>query len=258
MRTRIILVTLSLPLLCACAFAAEPPAAAQLPDWSGTWEIIVQPFGRVPAAAGSAAPVRRTPYAGLKLPWTPKGQQKFDAIAAIAAAGGDVPSHAYQCIPGGMPMVMAGVEARFEFLFTHRRVTVLATPNNETRRIYTDGRAQQADPDLSFDGSSVGHWEGQTLVVHTVGLDPRNEIIYGIPGGKDIRVTERMLLKGPDLLEIDTVVEAPEMLAQPYRYTKTYRRTRNDMQEAYCAQNNRDFDRTTGGQGVNLTPPEPQ
>jgi len=245
----------------ATAASAAAPARGSLPDWSGTWELeragFPGPAAAPPSGPGGtrAAPARRTPYDGLVLAWTPKGKRKFEQIRAIAAAGGDVPSRSYQCIPVGVPMVVAGVEAEFEFLFSPGRVTMLLSPNNETRRIYTDGRPQDSDPDTSFDGSSVGHWEGQTLVVDTVGLDPKNEFIYAIPGGKHMHVSERMFLKGPDSLQIDTVIEAPEMISEPYRYTKTYRRTRRPMLEAYCAQNNRDLNDQTGRQQVDLTPP---
>lgn len=227
--------------------------AAGLPDWSSTWEIVLANRNITPASAAGGP--RHTPYDNLNVQWNAAGRKKFEQIAAIAAAGGDVPSRIYKCVPAGMPLVIAGVESRFEVLFTPGRVTILLSPNNETRRIYTDGRAQQSDPDLCFDGSSVGHWQGASLLIDTVGLDPKNEFIYGIAGGPHMHVTERMFLQCPDVLEIDTVLEAPQMLSAPYRYTKTYRRSKSEMMEAYCAQNNRDYDEKSDSQGVDLTPP---
>ena len=64
-----------------------------------------------------------------------------------------------------------------EILFTPGRITMLGEGDgNRMRRIYTDGRRHPEDPDLTIHGHSIGHWEGDTLVVDTVGIIPQGYI----------------------------------------------------------------------------------
>ncbi len=57
-----------------------------------------------------------------------------------------------------------------EFSYTPGMVTVIAEAYMQVRHIYTDGRAHPDDPDLTYNGNSIGHWEGDTLVVDSVGF----------------------------------------------------------------------------------------
>src|SRR6267142_443801 len=78
-----------------------------------------------------------------------------------------------------------------DILFTPGRVTMLGeSDGNRLRRIYTDSRPHPADPDPTFHGHSIGHWEGQTLVVDTVGILPETYIApsegVGLPNNGDM------------------------------------------------------------------------
>ncbi len=91
-----------------------------------------------------------------------------------------------------------GFTEAVEFLFTPGRVTI----TNEMgliRRIYTDGRALPEAPDATNTGYSVGHWEGPTLVVETVGINPAalypNTQQGAVPIGANARISERIFLK---------------------------------------------------------------
>ena len=72
-----------------------------------------------------------------------------------------------------------------EFLFTPGRVTILIETYSLVRRIYTDGSAMPAEPDASYQGTSVGNWEGDTLVVETTGILPETSPLSGINGHSD-------------------------------------------------------------------------
>ena len=76
---------------------------------------------------------------------------------------------AANCLPPGMPGIM-GQPYPMEFLMTPGQVTIVIEAYNQIRHIYTDGRPLPADPDPTFYGTSVGHWEGDTLVAETVGF----------------------------------------------------------------------------------------
>ena len=216
-----------------------------LPDWSGGWGDHDWETGRLRGGEVSRG-----------IPFNAKAQAQADSYRKLAAAGGDVTQRTQNCVPSGFSGTMGGPEAYYEFLFTPGRVTI-TSENGLIRRIYTDGRKPPDDPDESFHGYSVGHWEGGTLVVETIGLDRNNSFAANIPVGKGLRVAERMYLTDPDLLQIDSVIEAPAILTAPYRVTKHFSRHRNyTMNEFNCSQNNRDVDPRTGKQIFDLTPPD--
>jgi hypothetical protein len=223
-------------LLSCLAILASVPAAdaagadlARLPDWSGVW---------IPDMADQNAQVRSNPT-----PWTPEAQRQIDRMNADEAAGN--PKGLFiDCLPEGMPSWMLISHNAMEILFTPGRVTMLGeSDGNRLRRIYTDGRPQAADPDPSFHGSSVGHWEGDVLVVDTVGVLPEAYIAVseavGMPNNGDLHVIEHIHLAGPDRLHDDLEITAPHVLARPWKTTRIFARQRGaraDIQEGVCLQ----------------------
>jgi len=204
---------------------ADWTAIGRLPDWSGVW---------IPA-----------PYAPAKTPpnWKPAYAAQVAEQEALEKAGD--PRNIYiDCLPEGMPSFVIMNLNSTEFLFTPGRVTILNEfDGNRTRRIYTDGRSHPADPDPTFSGHSIGRWDGQALVVDTVGLLPQTFLplgqSIGIPNNGDMRIEERIALTGPDALRIDLVIHAPKVLAAPWKISREFRRTRErarDIVEASCRQ----------------------
>jgi hypothetical protein len=149
-----------------------------------------------------------------------------------------------------MPNVMRYPFA-IEFIFTPGRVTILGELNSLTRRIHTDGRPHARDPELTYTGESIGHWEGDTLVVHTRAISPNAEILAGQRGSGRTEVTERIRLVDAMHLRIDTVVEDAGVLAAPWRYSRVYERIPPRFFENHCQDNNRDVN----GDEPDLTPP---
>lgn len=213
----------------------------QLPDFSGVW----QSTNVAPGAVAKG-----------KMVVTPAWQKKLDALAAVRKKSGDVEGRAKYCIYLGFPGGMAGPEEVHEFLYTPGQVT-MTDVQGYVRRIYTDGRKHHVGPP-TFWGDSVGHWEGNALVVDTVGLQAGNEIAYGLPGGPDMHVVERIYLKDddPNIMVIDEVIESPKAFLVPYRFTTLYQRHPDwPMTEWDCAQNNRDLT-NEGKQQMDLNAPE--
>jgi hypothetical protein len=161
------------------------------------------------------------------------------------------------------PEQFVGVNIRpapsIEFLFTPGRIT-LTNELGLVRRIYTDGRRLPADIEDSNMGTSVGHWEGRTLVVETAGINPEARFPDSNPGairiGQKAKITERIALHG-EYLEIDVVVFAPDILTAPYaRKFSFVREPKKFPQElVICAERDRAIDSTTGRQHFDLTPP---
>jgi len=143
-----------------------------------------------------------------------------------------------------------------EFLLTPGQMTIVIEAYTQVRHIYTDGRALPEDPDPLFNGTSVGHWEGNTLVAETVGLA---QIPRGLtfPYSDKVKVIERFSLTDPDTMSIETTVTDPEALTMPYSMgTRTLRRHRNwTISEYVCEENNRNFVDPTGKAGIKLANP---
>lgn len=200
----------------------------QLPDWTGVWEPLDLPKG--------------ADEYKMKPALTPAWSKRFDEIKAMTAAKKKVPSRNADCITRGVPGGMWDNETLLEFYFTPKRVTMVDT-SGWVRRIYTDGRDHEDLVD-TFQGDSIGHWENGTLVVHTEALDLNNEFIVGLNQGVDSKVSERVHLKDPNTLQIDTVLEAPKALSQPLKRTVSYKRHKDWMMTEYdCVFDNLDTNR---------------
>jgi hypothetical protein len=148
-----------------------------------------------------------------------------------------------------------GVVGAFEILSTPGRVTI----TNEyglIRRIQLNRGPLPADLEESSAGTSIGHWEAKTLVIETGGIDHTTEVVPGVPVGRNVRVVERMTLREPDVLEIETRVTAPEILTTSEVTAKFFHRDRGHrFQELRnCVKNDRSVD-AAGRQRFDLTPP---
>jgi hypothetical protein len=146
-----------------------------------------------------------------------------------------------------------------EFLFTPGKVTIVIEAYMQVRHIYTDGRKHPDDPDLTFNGHSIGHWENDTLVVDTVGFTPATPLgaNMGVRHSDRMHIVERMRLVDPNTLEIQTTVEDPKALAKPMVRTSRYARHSDWTTAEYiCQQNNRNFVDEKGKAGIDLSRPQ--
>jgi hypothetical protein len=226
---------------------------ARLPDWSGVWVIPEPRF--IEALVAETNP--KNPRAPVL---TPGNLAKLEAYNIRSMTGQDPPgaeplrTNPEQCLPAGMPAVMSAPVAT-EYLFTPGRVTVISEGGPTVRRIYTNPKLRPRDEgELTFAGISNGHWQGQTLVVETTGISPRAQLIATVATSGQAHVTERIYLKDPRHLQIDTVVNDPGALRSPWRYSRIYERLDPGagMREDICLEHNRD---PNGGE-PDLTPPK--
>jgi hypothetical protein len=154
-----------------------------------------------------------------------------------------------------MPGIM-GQPYPMEFLLTPGKVTIVIEAYTQVRHIYTDGRTLPEDPDLKFHGTSVGRWEGNTLVVESVGFSPLTQIERGVPHSGSMRIVERFRLTEPDMMAIETTITDPKALTAPYTTTRTLKRYRNwTIAEYICEENNRNFVDEKGKAGIILENP---
>jgi hypothetical protein len=230
---------------------AEWANLAKLPDFTGVWELS---FG-APPARGSAPPAGRgrgRGPGGLSL--TPEYAAKKKAFDANPPED----SETANCLPPGMPGIM-GQPYPMEFLLTPGQVTIVIEAYTQVRHIYTDGRSLPEDPDQTFQGTSVGRWEGDSLVVDTVGFSPLTQIDRGVPHSDGMRIHERFRLTDLDTMSIETTVVDPMVLAATFTSTRTLKRHRNwTIAEYVCEENNRNSVDAAGKAGINLARPGPQ
>lgn len=159
---------------------------------------------------------------------------------------------AANCLPPGMPAIM-GQPYPIQVLTTPGEVTIIQEAYMQVRHVHTDGRDHPADPDLTFNGDSIGHWEGDTLVIDTVGLAPQAVLQAGVTHSKNEHIVERFRLAQPDLLEVKTRIEDPGVLDKPWEFTARYARHKDwSLAEYICEQNNRNAVDANGKASINL------
>jgi len=208
------------------------------PDWSGWW----------------LGDIART-TAEESVPFKPEVQR---AVRAGRAA--DAPDPLRHCRPWQFTGSSGQFTEALEFLFTPGRVT-LTNERGLIRRIYTDGRPMPADLNPANTGTSIGHWEDQTLIIETAGIDPRalypNPGPAGIPIGENVLIRERIFLTDANTLQFDIVTVAPDIFTGPDRRSQLYRRLTKTMgnEISWCSEFDRSVEPGTGRQRFDMTPP---
>jgi hypothetical protein len=206
--------------------------AVHAADFSGIWERYPDPFeGGVdyPPPPGGPPPLK-APYAEAYKSFIEKRDQTVKSGAAPL-------DPSTRCLPEGMPTLMGGIYA-IEILQAQHQVVVLAEFLSQTRRISLKRAMPPVDEIFpSYNGYSVGRWEGNVLVVQTAGV--REDVQFmNMPHSDRMRITERFRLPSPDRLEIDVTIEDPVTLEKPYSFTFGYRRLRDyQILENICDNN---------------------
>lgn len=226
---------------------------ARWPDFgTGTWSGGGGPPGAPappPVTSGAASgngPARPAlggaggPGARLNIPFTAAFRAQSQALRSAGPPGKG------NCEPMG---VIADSGSAFYFSKDVIVIGGLSDWYNVWRRIYMDGR-QHDNPEPSYFGQSIGHWEGKTLVIDTIGIRAEAQILQGVPvGNTSTHVIERFRLLDPNTLELIKTVENPEVFTKPWVSTRTMKRTQEPFYESYCWTDRDAVD------GTDLTPP---
>lgn len=208
--------------------------ALALPDWTGIW---------YPDWAALFSDRARPPAL------TPAAQAKFDAYQKSVAETGPNQEQQVKCLPPGLPGLMQQPYP-IEILFSPGRVTIFTEAYEQARRIYTDGRPLPAEPDLFFNGNSIGRWDGDVLRITTVGLHPSTVIAPGINHSEQARIDERIWLEKEGQLIDEMTFTDPEVLAQPHVVKVVYKLDNAfPIREWVCSENNR---LVSDGHGANI------
>jgi hypothetical protein len=228
MRNRLLGLTLS----AAAALATSPPIPAQTSklsvakaqaappkvDLSGVWR------------RSRRAPDKARKYTIYELafsitnekpPMTPWAEEKFKAakpnVGPNSVSITESNDPILKCFPPGVPRIYLIRGEPVEIANLPGRVLMLFEYDHFVRNIYTDGREHAKDLPGTWMGDSTGKWEGDTLVVDTVGFNDKTWLDNdGHPHTEDLHVVERLRRVNHDTLTIDTTIEDPKAYTKPW------------------------------------------
>ncbi len=192
------------------------------PDLSGVWE---RPFVQDMTKNG------RNQQGAGELPFTPWAKanlvEQFDYSA--------------HCLPLGYTR---GINSPMPVEIEQRpgRIVLLYEMNNTFHIIYTDGRGHPKDLEPTWAGHSIGKWEGDTLVVDTVGFNDRTRIdTEGHPHSDVLRVVEHFTRTDPMHINYDVTIDDPKAYTKQWKNVRTFTlRPDWELMEYNCNENNKD------------------
>ncbi len=223
-----------------------PPmeASSKLPDWRGVWapheRNMFDPASFTdPRNKGitNAADMREYP------PYNAEWEAKYVKVLADNKKGVPTDPHA-NCLPGGMPRTIV-IPYPHEVVVTPKVTYWLLEETSAVRRIFTDGRKHPVEEDFGhpFQGHSIGHWEGDTLVADTVYMKDYNSSVFDVtaaPHSDKVHTVERIRRISPTQMEDIMTVEDPIAFTKPWVIRRLYDlKPTWEITEYICEENNR-------------------
>ncbi len=198
--------------------AAKPHTAAAPADLSGVWRRVRR------------APDKARKYTIYELafsitnvlpPMTPWAKEKYKAskpsLGPISVSLTETNDPILQCAPPGVPRVYLIRGEPVEIAHIPGRVLMLFEYDHFVRNIFTDGREHPKDLNPSWMGDAIGKWDGDTLVVDTVGFNDKTWLDNdGLPHSEDLHLVERIHRVNHETLTIDTTIEDPKAYTKPW------------------------------------------
>jgi hypothetical protein len=201
---------LTITLIAAAVVLSGAPRTVAAPDLSGVW----QPEG---------SPSMESRAKGLFLdPKAAQGRPDPDA----------------NCTLSGVPRLDLGPKP-FKILQSPDEVVILYQAFTTFRQVFTDGRPLPQDPQSSWLGYSVGKWDGDALVVETVGFNDTTWLDNaGTPHSESLHVTERFHRRDAGHLDIQITIEDPKTFRRPFTVTEHARLAPSiELTEFICLEN---------------------
>jgi hypothetical protein len=224
------------------------------------------PWMRVPRTADGKvdlnAPTQRTPYGKPDLSgfWMPEPNVKYLLNLAadmkpeeiplqpwardlynerIANNGKDHPG--VSCLPSGIPE-KDNIPDGLKLVQTEDLIIVLHESRTIYRQIFTDGRPLPKDPQPTWMGYSIGHWEKDTFVVETIGQNGKTWLdMRGLPGTESLRVIERFSRPKIGQMDVEVTIDDPKAYTKPWNVKLMWRLVPDtDLIESICEENNKD------------------
>jgi hypothetical protein len=197
--------------------ASKAQSASQPADLSGVW--FTQ--GKVRANFGFEG--------GTLLPW---GEERVKA-------GPQKMTLVVLCIPPGVPRIWTEPYP-FEIILLPGRVLIQYEYQHLVRQIHTDGREHPQDLIPTYMGHSIGKWEGNTLVVDTIGFNDKTWIDGSRhPHSDALHVVERIQRVSHDVLQVDITIDDPKTYVKPWTAQRIFDLKPGwEISEQICEENN--------------------
>jgi hypothetical protein len=173
-------------------------------------------------------------------PWV-KEIMKKDIDEVLAGKIAFTPSSS--CMMSGVPgfLALGGNNNPTWFLQTPKQVWMLRAADSQVRRVYLDV-PHSSNPKPTWYGESVGHYEGDALVIDTIGLNTKTFVdVYRTPHTEKLHVVERWRVVNDRQMEVTVTVDDPDTYHQPWSGTRRFRRTDLPYHEEICAEGNRNL-----------------
>ena len=230
--------------------APAPRTAQGVPDLSGVWQAEGAPIPELmkllPGGQNGLGEDIPSKYFVNILSDYPRGREPLQPNAAAYASrlAQDVIQHddvGINCLPSGLPLFMTS-PAPFKIVQTRGLVIVLSEADNSFRQIFTDGRRHPEDPTPSWMGSSIGRWEGNTLVVETIGFNGRGQLdAMGHRYSSAMRLTERYTRRSTGRMDVQFTIDDPDTFTTPIIVTVGIGlKADTDLIEYVCNENEKD------------------
>jgi hypothetical protein len=238
----------------ACALAAANPASAQAGQQGAP--AVPEPLSAL-SPANLAKPRPKAPFDltgtwqhdGRANTWrfvpetfklTPQAQAHYDLGVKALKDGGVYRDDIGQCWPAGLPLIMTRVWP-IAVIQLPTAIYMVSGFMNSLRVIYLDGRSH-TDPDIvvrSFNGESIGRWEGETLVVETKYFPGHHHWMdqggASVPASEDLHIVERFRMRPDGNLDIEYTMTDPKNWEGEWKMVKTFRRRNDtDITEVQC------------------------
>jgi len=222
--------------------APAPRLPDGTPDLSGVWQ-----------GGGSIGDISENLVPGERIVLLPAAKTLLDARLSK-----DDPEA--NCLPTGVPRI-APYPWRIVQMPTHTKAThiffLFEANIHSYRQIFMDGRKHPADPDPTWYGHSIGRWEGNTLVIDTVGYNDKFWFDFkGHPHTEMLHTIERYTRKNVGTLVNEVTIEDPGAYVRPFKVTFTATlRPGDELMEYICQENNQDVAHI---QGPTTAPGDPE
>ena len=235
-------------------FVPPPPPIPDFQSGQAAW--VHPPGGIFPGMPGSPPPLRQDPAHPFAA--NNSGQQPTYRMADVSnpnlkpwvketmkkdndeILGGKIAFSARSsCLPGGVPVFMLFGGPPIYFIQTKDKVLMIYEGDHQVRHIYLNV-PHSKNPRPSWYGESVGHYEGDTLVVDTIGQNTKTVVdAYRTPHTDKLQVVERWkLINDGKTLEVNLTVDDPDTFNEPWSTFQRYQRGNATLQEEACAENN--------------------
>ena len=222
--------------------AGAVPRLNGKPDLSGIWQVQAEP--RAPGGLFGLGESPNSKYfrdflADFKpdeRPLTPLGAELLRKNNEPGAFNPYV-----NCLPDGVPHGDL-IPEPFKIIHSRGVIVVLYEVETTFRQIFTDGRKLPVDPSPAWQGYSVGRWEGDTLVVDTIGFNDLGWLdVRGMPHSTEMRVEERFRRRDFGHLDLAITVTDPKIFTRPITINVVEELLPDtDLFEHYCAENEKD------------------